>query len=192
MRRACAEADQKSFPDLVAELAGALRHVVFADSVVYAYEKRERLLALLEQHVNENLVKIGPHFYRQRVGIPQGSSLSTILCCFYLAELERTKLAFVRDRGCALLRYVDDTLFVTTSKSRARRFFDVMNEGHPEFGCFIAPEKSLVNFDLPNSRSPGEFVARIHGREFPWCAFVLDPKTLSVRAEFERYSGLCQ
>ena len=117
MRRACAEADQKSFPDLVAELAGALRHVVFADSVVYAYEKRERLLALLEQHVNENLVKIGPHFYRQRVGIPQGSSLSTILCCFYLAELERTKLAFVRDRGCALLRYVDQVLLVVDSRT---------------------------------------------------------------------------
>jgi telomerase reverse transcriptase len=33
-------------------------------------------------------VQIGSEFYKQRVGIPQGSVLSTILCNFFYGDLE--------------------------------------------------------------------------------------------------------
>ncbi|KAF9468018.1 hypothetical protein BDZ94DRAFT_1154856, partial [Collybia nuda] len=34
-----------------------------------------------------------------------------------------------------------------TSLPRAKRFLDMMNQGHPEYGCFISREKTLTNFD---------------------------------------------
>ncbi|KDQ59314.1 hypothetical protein JAAARDRAFT_109214, partial [Jaapia argillacea MUCL 33604] len=36
---------------------------------------------------------------------------------------------------------------VTTNPSTARRFLDMMNQGHPEYGCFITKEKTMTNFN---------------------------------------------
>lgn len=37
---------------------------------------------------NSLVVQIGRHYYRQQVGIPQGSILSTVLCSFFYGDLE--------------------------------------------------------------------------------------------------------
>ncbi|KAN0060374.1 hypothetical protein ACQY0O_007703 [Thecaphora frezii] len=186
---------QRQFVDLAAEMAAALHHVVFVDSVVYRHEERARILNLLRQHVMGNLVKIGGDFYRQAVGIPQGSSLSTMLCSFFYAHLERTKLGFVRQPGSLLMRYTDDFLLITTSKRKAKTFYHVMEQGHTEYGCFIAKEKTLVNFDLwrqvssqgANDEAAKPLVQRCTARGFPWCGFVLDTSTLAVEPDLERY-----
>ncbi|EIM91100.1 uncharacterized protein STEHIDRAFT_49096, partial [Stereum hirsutum FP-91666 SS1] len=34
-----------------------------------------------------------------------------------------------------------------TDLSKARQFLEVMNRGHPEYGCFISRDKTLTNFD---------------------------------------------
>ncbi|KAI5892942.1 uncharacterized protein SCHCODRAFT_01153534 [Schizophyllum commune H4-8] len=52
-----------------------------------------------------------------------------------------------RDAGSLLLRLIDDYLLVTTSRARAVAFLDMMHAGHPDYGCFIAREKTLTNFD---------------------------------------------
>lgn len=41
--------------------------------------------------------QIGSDYYRQTVGIPQGSVLSTILCSFFYGDLESKELKFVQD-----------------------------------------------------------------------------------------------
>ncbi|SPO40058.1 uncharacterized protein PSFLO_05540 [Pseudozyma flocculosa] len=185
------DSSQRLFIDLAAELAAALHHVVFVDSVVYRHEERSRILNLLRQHVMGNLVKISGDFYRQKVGIPQGSSLSTMLCSFFYAHLERTKLGFVRERGSLLMRYTDDFLFVTTSKRKAKTFYSVMHDGHEEYGCFIAKEKTLVNFDLRQKDEGGKpLVERCTGRGFPWCGVLLDTSTLAVEPDLERYRNI--
>ena len=62
-----------------------------------------------------------------------------------------------------LLRLIDDYLFITTSLTSAKSFLDMMKKGtysialvyifnvafpgHPEYGCFISPDKTLTNFD---------------------------------------------
>ena len=89
--------------------------------------------------------QIRSNYYRQMVGIPQGSVLSTLLCSFFYGDLERQKLQFTRDPSnvsmCCdkqefalilvqeLLRLVDDYLFITTSLPQAQRFLHVMQEG---------------------------------------------------------------
>jgi telomerase reverse transcriptase len=55
---------------------------------VYTFEEKIQMLKLIKEHITENVIKvnkninqkIGSRFYRQKVGIPQGSVLSTILC----------------------------------------------------------------------------------------------------------------
>lgn len=47
-----------------------------------------------------------------------------------------------------LMRYVDDFLFITTSKAKAVKFVQAMHHGYPEYGCKISTEKCLANFDI--------------------------------------------
>ena len=187
-KRATPDTDVEPFPDLAQELAESLRHVVFTDGVITSHEQRTRVVKLLAQHVYGNLVKIGKEFYRQQIGIPQGSSLSTLLCSFFYADLERANLAFVRQPGNLLLRYTDDFLLITTDRARAERFFRIMAKGHPEYGCFISEEKTLCNFEL--TASDGSFVPRLRSDQFPWCGYTLNTQTLAVRSDMERYKDV--
>jgi hypothetical protein len=99
---------------------------------------------------NPNLItylsKIGQFYYRQTVGIPQGSVLSSILCSFFYGDLEKTFSRFTKDPQSvcptpvivlasvlttvqALLRLIDDYLFVTTSRKLAVDFLETMKKG---------------------------------------------------------------
>jgi telomerase reverse transcriptase len=42
-------------------------------------------------------VKMGPDYYRQMVGIPQGSVLSSLLCSFFYGDLEKRFGMFTED-----------------------------------------------------------------------------------------------
>ena len=46
-----------------------------------------------------------------------------------------------------LLRYIDDFLLVTDDYHLAKRFIRTMSKGFPEYGAFISPGKTLVNFE---------------------------------------------
>lgn len=75
---------------------------------------------------------MGRKYFRQRIGIPQGSVVSTILCNIYYAHLEKKKLDFMNDEDGLLLRLIDDFLFITMNKEHAQRFLQAMGDGvHP-------------------------------------------------------------
>lgn len=193
------DSEHIDFFSLASTLAVALHDVVFVDGVSYRYESTSVILKLLRQHITENLIKIGREFYRQRVGIPQGSSLSTLLCSFFYAEMG-ARDAFLSTLGSEnagakqrslLMRYTDDFLLVTTSKKTAKKFYEVMRKGHPDYGCFISAEKTLTNFDLIDSNSTSSpLVARIYKDEFPWCGLTINTRTLGVSTDLTRYAGL--
>lgn len=119
-----------------------------------------------------------------------------------------------------LLRYVDDYCFVTTDLAKAIRFLDAMNAGkdihyslltlssiihpgHPEYGAFIVPEKTLTNFDYDTdllSRTSliekgvpvSEFfwlISKTLVQVFPWCGLLIDMNGLSVSVDYSRYRG---
>ncbi|KAL1674220.1 hypothetical protein EV122DRAFT_221064, partial [Schizophyllum commune] len=72
--------------------------------------------------------------------------------------------------------------------------------GHPDYGCFIAREKTLTNFDydeqvmnvIPSGQrgewSPGtradysDYLA-----DFPWCGYMIDMKNLTISVDYTRY-----
>ncbi|KAG8899700.1 hypothetical protein FRB99_006494 [Tulasnella sp. 403] len=174
------------FLNFAESLAKVLHHAVFVDQVAYKSADKEQVLELLEEHIEANLVKIGPHFYRQKIGIPQGSVLSTLLCSFFYGDMEQKKFHFRNDPRNLLLRYVDDYLFVTTKLSMALHFLDVMTQGHPEYGCFISKDKTLTNFECekhqPLVTPPGQ-------RDFTWCGLRIDMTNLHVQADYERFQS---
>ncbi|TCD64911.1 hypothetical protein EIP91_003447 [Steccherinum ochraceum] len=183
VKTAMPDDDHPHFISIATKLAETLRNTIFVDQVVYPYTQKKDMLQLLEEHITENIVKIGNDYYRQTIGIPQGSVLSTLLCSFFYGDLERNELKFAQDSQSTLLRLVDDYLLVTTSQAKAKKFLDVMKRGHPEYGCFISKEKILSNLDaedLMNTVHPGQPV-------FPWCGYLINMRDLSVSVDYSRF-----
>jgi telomerase reverse transcriptase len=58
-------------------------------------EKRLRL-----QRQSEHVLQVDGHLYKQVVGIPQGSIISTLLCTFFYGDLELRKMNFSNDPSC--------------------------------------------------------------------------------------------
>lgn len=49
-----------------------------------------------------------------------------------------------------LMRQTDDYLYITPNLGHAQGFLKEMYAGHPEYGCFVAKDKTLTNFDIPD------------------------------------------
>lgn len=181
-----AAADMTSFSQLVQDkLVGSKSNTVFINTNLQRYETKDDLMQLLREHVERNLVKIGKRYYRQKTGIPQGSVLSSILCNFFYAELERDVLSFTLGDDSLLLRLLDDFLLITTNRNHAERFIQVMHRGQADYGVVVKPAKSLVNFDVvtdDGSRIPKS----VSNTTFPYCGVCIDTRTLEVSKKTER------
>ncbi|KAG8723153.1 hypothetical protein FRC09_004547 [Ceratobasidium sp. 395] len=182
-KKAVPDLEHTHFMTYAARLAACLRHVVFADQVVYGFDYQEEILELLEEHITDNIVRIGSDLYRQVVGIPQGSILSTLLCAIFYGNLEETELRFTQNPGNLLLRFVDDYLFITTDAKMARKFLKIM---HKEYGCEVAEEKTLTNFADAEVQT---LVLAPENEYFPWCGRIIHMRELSVQWDYSRYRG---
>lgn len=144
----------------------------------------EHLLTLLDEHVRHNLVKIGKKYFRQRNGIPQGSVLSSILCNFFYAELEREVLGFINTESSLLMRLVDDFLLITPNADVAMHFLEVMLQGQPSYGVQVNPAKSMANF---SATVDGILLPRLEGSPlFPYCGSLIDTHTLEIHRDKDR------
>ena len=165
-------------------LANGKKNTVFVDTVVQTTHEREKMLDLLEEHVEKNVVKIGKKFFRQKFGIPQGSILSSLLCNYFYAELERETLGFLKDDESVLLRLIDDFLLITTNKEHAKAFLKIMHDGNQKYGVTVNAEKSLVNFDITINKTK---IARSVGcTSFPYCGTMINMKTLEITKDRDR------
>jgi len=188
--RAQAEDDFSCFYDAVNEdLAPNRKRAVFVESGSVRDYDTASLLTLLAHHVKRNIVRIDQKYYRQKRGIPQGSILSSILCNFFYAGMEREKLGFL-DQESLLLRHTDDFLLVTTDHQHARRFLQLMHDGQPEYGILVNPSKSLVNFEVTIN---GMKIARLCGGfDFPYLGDFINTQTLAISTDSDRKKQTCQ
>ncbi|SPQ18219.1 08b9ccab-bc2e-4f15-915f-80be2863104d [Thermothielavioides terrestris] len=180
--------DRRSFAEWAEEsLAAKKKNTIFVNGAVQEKVCTRHLLALTAMHIGQNLVRIGKKYYRQKTGIPQGSVLSSTLCNYFYADLERKHLSFLQADDCLLLRLIDDFILITTDQNKARRFVDVMLGGLPDYGVTVNPEKSLVNFALTVR---GSAVPRPHdSQKFPYCGLLIDCKTLAVTKQRDGSQG---
>jgi telomerase reverse transcriptase len=182
--------DTQTFNEaLETQLAVGRKNTIFIENIAAQFKDKRDLLALLRDHVSDNLVKIGKKFYRQKEGIPQGSVLSALLCNYFYADLEARHLSFLNPDTSLLLRLTDDFLLITTDRVHAKRFLQVMHDGLPEYGVNVNPDKTLVNFEVAIN---GRKVPRLVGltREFPYCGSFIDTKTLNMSKGRERKQDL--
>ncbi|KAJ3198361.1 hypothetical protein HDU82_001240, partial [Entophlyctis luteolus] len=193
IKRAKTAGEFVQFEKLAKEIAENLRNTIVTDGVVYSLEERENLLQLLEEHICNNLVKMGKRFYRQLVGIPQGSVLSSLLCSLFLSHLERRKLQTIISRNDLLLRLVDDLLFITPVQEKAIEFINLFHQGIADYGCSVNPTKTVVNFDYVYSGiqlKRVEYLSSLKSpNDFPWCGLLINMKRLVVKADYTRLAG---
>ena len=177
--------DMASFHQLVKDkFVGTKSNTVFVNTDLQQQETKDDLIRLLREHVERNLVKMGKKFYRQKKGIPQGSVLSSILCNFFYAQLERDVLSFALGSECLLLRLLDDFILITVNQQHAERFIHVMHRGHAEYGVVVKPSKSLANFEV--SIDGGHPIPNIASHtKFPYCGVCIDTETLEVSKRVE-------
>jgi telomerase reverse transcriptase len=182
--RAAPPAKQQYIPDLAAGGTTGTANTVYVDTIKQKEHDADELLCLLEEHVRNNLVKIGKNYFRQRNGIPQGSVLSSLLCNFFYAHLEQHVLNFLHPADSLLLRLVDDFLLITTDVNQATQFLQVMHRGQPAYGVSVHPAKSMVNF---TAAVDGIYIPRLEGTPlFPYCGCLIDTQTLEIHKDQDR------
>lgn len=185
MSRAAPAMRPQHLPDFVNNRGTARKaNTVFVECKGQKDQDAESLLGLLNEHVRNNLVKIGKKYFRQRNGIPQGSVLSSILCNFFYAELEREVLGFIKPEDSLLLRLVDDFLLITPDAAVAMQFLEVMIRGQPSYGVQVNPAKSMANF---SAAVDGILLPRLEGTPlFPYCGSLIDTHTLEFHRDRDR------
>lgn len=170
--------------EVTADSADGRARTAYVGGVLQKTESRRAILELLEEHIESNLLKIGNKFYRQKQGIPQGSIVSSLLCSYFYAALERNVLGFVNDGQSVLLRLIDDFLVISTELQVAEHFMRIMHQGVPEFGVEVKFEKSRANFDVVID---GQVVPRLPSHTmFPYCGNAIDTRTLDLSKDKER------
>ncbi|KAK5692774.1 Telomerase reverse transcriptase [Elasticomyces elasticus] len=170
--------------EIAADTEEGRSRTVYVDGVVQKAESRKAILDLLEEHIEANLIRIGKRYYRQKQGIPQGSIVSSLLCSYIYAELERNVLGFLDDGQTLLLRLIDDFLVISTDRKVAEHFMHVMHAGIPEYGVQVKAEKSRANFDVCVQ---GSNIARLPQQsDFAYCGHAINPVTLDLSKDHER------
>ncbi|KAL9420256.1 hypothetical protein AB3S75_037940 [Citrus x aurantiifolia] len=180
--------------------------------------KKEKLFFILNEHVKHNLLQFDNKFYLQGIGIPQGSVVSSLLCSLYYGDMERNVLypfiEKIRESATEvlsgshsseqtngdettssfpnymLLRFIDDFLFISTSRKQAANFFSRLQRGFREYNCYMNEEKYGVNFDIGDKlglSSNRVFVGHDGITFLRWSGLLINSSTLEVQGDYTRY-----
>nr|XP_013998667.1 unnamed protein product [Salmo salar] len=152
------------------------------------------VLEFFTQMLSNCVVQFGKKTFRQCSGIPQGSVVSSLLCCLCYGHMENFLFPNVSQRGGCLMRVVDDFLLITPDLSQAQTFLKTLMAGVPQYGCVVNPQKVAVNFPLREWGDGGSCPAGVRLLPlhclFPWCGLLLNTHTLDVHNDYSSYAGL--
>ncbi|XP_034090945.1 telomerase reverse transcriptase isoform X3 [Gymnodraco acuticeps] len=148
-------------------------------------------LQFFTQMLTGSVVQFGKKTYRQCRGIPQGSVVSSLLCCLCYGHMENVLFEGMTEKKGCLMRLVDDFLLITPDLNKAQSFLNILLAGVPQYGLVVNPQKVGVNFQVPGSivSCPGIRVLPPHCL-FPWCGLLLDTHSLDVYKDYSSYAGL--
>ncbi|KAM4122947.1 hypothetical protein ACB094_01G122500 [Castanea mollissima] len=205
-----------STPEVTSSVPFRLLHTVFVNQEWSRHVKKEELFFILKEHVKYNVLQFDKKFFMQGVGIPQGSALSPLLCSLYYGHLERNLIIPFLEKtteGASkdisrrhismdasaeessgdryiLLRFIDDFLFISTSKKQAASFFSRLQRGFREYNCYMNDDKFSLNFDI--GQLSGILSSRAYLGEdgisfLRWSGLLLNCCTLEVQADYTKY-----
>jgi len=122
--------------------------------------------------------------YQSSRGIPQGNSLSWMLCNLYLGAMER-KIFEHRPRTLFCRRYVDDYIVISTDRGGLVKFGRQLVKGSGLFGIRFNYEKMLVSSNVLRGKSVLNPLRR--KEKVKWCGMAFNTRTMSVCVDYKRY-----
>ncbi|CAM8958194.1 unnamed protein product [Rhodiola kirilowii] len=166
-----------------------LHRILVNQESSYHLQNKDLFLCLAE-HIKGNVLYLDGEFYLQKNGISQGSILSSLLCSFYFAHLEKNVIYPFLEKACeatnhntlsvckagstlvgngemslpcpkyVLMRFIDDFILITTSRKQATNFFTRLQRGFRDYNCYINSEKYCLNFE--SDKVSGVSNSRLH------------------------------
>lgn len=133
--------------------------------------------------------------YVLRRGIPQGSKLSSALCHIYYGHMVKEHLTdWLAQPEDLLIRVVDDFLYLTPDGARARRFYQRIHQGFPDYRAYINMSKTTTNVDIASIEAdpspPSVVVPRPGGSIWSsFCGLQFNARTLELRGDYTKYDG---
>ncbi|XP_029022651.1 telomerase reverse transcriptase isoform X2 [Betta splendens] len=169
---------------------GKVHHAILVEQHFSSDLHGKQALQFFTQMLTDSVVQFGKKTYRQCRGIPQGSVVSSLLCCLCYGHMENILFKDIsKNRGC-LMRLVDDFLLITPELHEAQSFLKILLAGVPQYGLVVNPQKVVVNFEVSGVGScPGIRVLPLHCL-FPWCGLLLHTHSLDVHKDYSSYAGL--
>ncbi|XP_050415889.2 telomerase reverse transcriptase [Patella vulgata] len=164
---------------------GDLRDLLLVDKVISEHDSTDNLLELLRALLYNNIIKVGRLYYKQELGISQGSVLSTLLCNYYYGRMEGESMTVLQDE--LMMRMVDDFIFISPYKHRAVEFLTNMWSGNVEYNCSVNAEKIVTNFTC---QLENRDIQHHINQEFAWCGYIINTSTLNISVDYDRYIGL--
>ncbi|XP_024934721.3 telomerase reverse transcriptase isoform X2 [Ziziphus jujuba] len=195
-------------------------HSILVDQECNKSLKKEALFSTLKEHVKRNVLQLDSKFYLQILGISQGSVLSSLLCSFYYGHLEKNLIfpflpktiepglqdlsrnnnqdtfvvqnrkEIITSSSCMLLRFIDDYLFISTSKRMAENFYLRLQRGFQAYNCFMNEDKFSTNFNigwLPTMPSKRVYAGADGISFLQWSGLLINCRSLEVQADYTRY-----
>lgn len=145
----------------------------------------DEVLAALRSFLLGNIFLFNGRLYLQTGGIPQGGSVSMMLCNIYYSMLELYSLprTALRPPSSALVRYIDDWLFLSRSRSAAAAFEAYLSR-LARVGTAVQKEGGTQEHGSPEQQ---------HDRQTPyeWCGWVLYPEAGFLIPDFGRWYAQC-
>ncbi|XP_051811535.1 telomerase reverse transcriptase [Acanthochromis polyacanthus] len=169
---------------------GKVHHAILVEQLFCSDIQGNEALQFFTQMLTGSVVKYGKKTYRQCRGIPQGSVVSSLLCCLCYGHMENVLFKDTQKKGC-LMRLIDDFLLITPDLNEAQTFLKVLMAGVPQYGLVVNPQKVVVNFEASESLGscPDIRVLPPHC-PFPWCGLLLDTHSLDVYKDYSSYAGV--
>ena len=131
-RKAFLISEFRDFSSYAEALIETMKNVILVDQIICSSEDSESLLKLIREHISQNVVRYGNAFFRQCLGITQGSILSPLLCNLFYGSLEMTLLGDLSKReNTFIIRFLDDFLCVSSDRGTVQDFINIMYQGNP-------------------------------------------------------------
>ncbi|XP_029299449.1 telomerase reverse transcriptase [Cottoperca gobio] len=171
--------------------SGKIHHSILVEQYFCSDLHGREALQFFTQMLTGSVVQFGKKTYRQCRGIPQGSVVSSLLCCLCYGHMENFLFKDITEKKGCLMRLVDDFLLITPDLRKAQTFLKILLAGVPQYGLVVNPLKVVVNFQVSGSVTscPGIRVLPPHCL-FPWCGLLLDTHSLDVYKDYFSYAGL--
>uniref|UniRef100_H3C688 Telomerase reverse transcriptase n=1 Tax=Tetraodon nigroviridis TaxID=99883 RepID=H3C688_TETNG len=170
---------------------GKIHHSILVEQHFSSDLQGEDALKFFTQMLTGSVVKFGKKTYRQCRGVPQGSAVSSVLCCLCYGLMENVLFKDIIKNKGSLMRLVDDFLLITPDLRDAQTFLKILLAGVPQYGLVANPQKIVVNFEDSESTNscPGIRVLPLRCL-FPWCGLLLDTYNLDIYKDYSSYANL--